>query len=78
MLSRAALAQLVEQLLRKEKVDSSIPSSGTKNLLNQYVRKVAKGDFFVCETIPLGALLRGQVRQLVDYREQSEAHPPDA
>lgn len=30
----AALAQLVEQLLRKEKVDSSIPSSGTSKIKN--------------------------------------------
>jgi hypothetical protein len=30
----AALAQLVEQLLRKEKVDSSIPSSGTIKINN--------------------------------------------
>jgi hypothetical protein len=30
---RAALAQLVEQFIRNEKVASSIPASGTKNAI---------------------------------------------
>ena len=43
----AALAQLVEQLLRKEKVDSSIPSSGTTHMSKARITRA-----FFCARFP--------------------------
>ena len=63
---QAGVAQLVEQLIRNEKVDSSIPSIGTKN---SYAELLCKSFFLQKYHLQLGAHERALTVSLLQIQK---------